>query len=158
MLNSLIIILQKFEIFFYEQLEIVRKKNLKYLFGWVRKGRIWMSSNHASRWQIWWHLDCRTRPITSSFVVNMAQATSHPKTPCTCNWAREDPMRFHTQLQSPLKGAFMLVFSINYSMCHPGQLAAVNWIWQVNLRALFTDCTRELGWAKELPKTENRSL
>lgn len=103
------------------------------------------SSNYASWLQIWWHLDCRTQLITSLFVVNMTQLTSHPKTPCTWNWAREDPMRFHTQLHSTLKGVFILVFSINYSMCHPGQLAAVNWIWQVNLRTLFTDCTRDLG-------------
>lgn len=90
-------------------------------------------------------------------MVSTAQPISHPKTPCTWNWAR-DLMRLHAQLQSTLKGGFMLVFSINYSKCHHGQLAAVNWIWQVNLRALFTECTRDLGWAKGLPKTENRRL
>lgn len=90
-------------------------------------------------------------------MVSMAQPTSHPKTPYTWNWAT-DLLRLHTQLQRTLKGAFMLVFSINYSKCHHGQLAAVNWIWQVNLRVLSTECTGELGWAKVLTKTENRRL
>lgn len=96
--------------------------------------------------------------MTSSYMVTMARPISHPKTTCTWNWGREVLMRLHTQLQSTLKGAFMLIFSINYSKCHHGQLAAANWIWQVNLRVLFTECTRELGVAKGLPKTENRKL
>lgn len=92
-------------------------------------------------------------------LINGFHGMTHtpPKISCTWNWAR-DLTGLNIQLQSTLKGGFTLVFSINYSKCHHGQLAVVNWIWQVNLRALFTECTRDLGWAKGLSKTENRRL
>lgn len=81
-----------------------------------------------------------------------------PKTLYTWNWAT-DLMRLHTQLQNTLKGAFMLVFSINYSKCHHGQLASVNWIWQATWEPYSLNVLANWNEQKDWPgqKTEDSS-
>ena len=95
----------------------------------------------------------------NNFINHFHETTQvPPKTPYTWNWAT-DLMRLHTQLQSTLKGTFMLVFSINYSKCHHGQLTAVNWIWQVTWEPYSLNALGNWNEQKDWPgqKTEDSS-
>lgn len=102
----------------------------------------------------------RFSDIAYNNFINRFHETTQipPKTPYTWNWAT-DLMRLHIQLQSTLKGTFMLVFSINYSKCHHGQLAAVNWIWQVTWEPYSLNALGNWNEQKDWPgqKTEDSS-
>lgn len=102
----------------------------------------------------------RFSDIAYNNFINRFRETTQipPKTPYTWNWAT-DLMRLHIQLQSTLKGTFMLVFSINYSKCHHGQLAAVNWIWQVTWEPYSLNALGNWNEQKDWPgqKTEDSS-
>lgn len=81
-----------------------------------------------------------------------------PQIPYTWNCAT-DLVRLHTQLQNTLKGALMLVFSINYSECHHGQLASVNWIWRATWEPYSLNVLGNWNEQKDWPgqKTEDSS-